>query len=203
MPNPSVRHSRPGHDGSVRPTRPNPLAAAGEALRQWHVVPFGLCLFVASFFVLEKLHLHRLIYYVAVLVPFAVAFAFDSRLVERVVRSPVWWLAVAHALSLWMSVAWSGQADWAAVERFGWQLVCLVTFLTILPTTLLDEPRFEVWLCRALAAAAAAAGLYSMIVQFGGCGGGGRLSPIGLPSHPIIAGAAYGIAGVAAAARVV
>ncbi len=201
MLNLSVRHPTHGDNGSVQPTRPSSLAMAGDALRQWHVVPFGLCLFLASFFVLDKLHLHRLIYYVAVLGPFAVAF--DSRLVERVVRSPVWWLAIAYAVSLWVSVAWSGQADWANVERFGWQFACLATFLTILPATLLDEPRFEAWLCQALVTAAAAAGLYSVIVQFGESGAGGRLSPIGLPAHPIIAGAAYGVAAVAAAARAV
>jgi O-antigen ligase len=171
-----------------------------KALRHAHIVSFGLCVFVASFFLIEKLHIHRLIYYVFVLLPFAAAF--NPRLAARVVRSPVWWLAVGHALFLWVSVGWSGQADWPALQRFGWQLICLVTFLTILPSALLDEPRLEAWLCRSLAAAAVVAGLYSIAVQFGESWGG-RLSPIGLPSHPIIAGAAYGIAAVAAAARVV
>lgn len=163
-----------------------------------HLVSVGLCLFVASFFLLEKLHIHRLIYYLLVLIPFLIAV--DPRSLARVVRSPVWCLAVAHAAWLWLSLAWSLQPQWQDFERFGWQLIGLVSFVTIVPVMLITEPRLEVWLSRSLVAAAAAAGLFTIVMHLDELGGI-RLAPIGLPSHPIIAGAAYGIAAIMAAAR--
>jgi O-antigen ligase len=169
-------------------------------IRNWHLCAFGLCLFFASFFLLDKLHIHRLIYYCVVLIPFAVAF--DPVRTARVMRSPVWWLAVCHVLYLWLSLAWSGQAQWADWQRVGWQVVCLVSFLTILPCMLLDEPKLVAWLSRSIVAAAVVAGIYSILAHVGGSGGG-RLVPIGLATHPIIAGAAYGVAAVTAASGLV
>ncbi|TVQ98623.1 MAG: hypothetical protein EA399_10465 [Desulfovibrionales bacterium] len=184
-----------------------PLVEPVNALRRRYATPQAVwvcgllfCFFLGSIFLSDNIRLHRNVYYILVLVPFAVLVRGDF--FQALIRSPVFLGCLAFLGYLWLSLFWSSQDSNYVFYNEARTLVLMLGFLAVTAFYAVHLEGFTKLLGWVLAVTAAAASMISIYVFYvdrhiplmGGLES--RVVDIGLAGHPIDSAGLYGFVAI-------